>query len=240
MTTDLAKLKDGANQAAESYSKLVGLRATLAALGGVGAALDAILGGHGQNIAQARIERIITELSRQIETLDESKLDGEFLRSEAFYDLAWRVFEHGQRTASAEKVTYYVRTLTQAATNAPYRENAEEYQDLIASLSENEWAVARAIYQRFPDVRRDFNPSCLDLAVFANPSKLMDLLPGFTEPLTRVYLNQLAGRGLICALEGMIIDYAGDSYYVTDYFGRMMEFYGAGTSPADALANPAG
>jgi hypothetical protein len=142
-----------AEKVAEAYSSLGILRAVVPYISGVGPAIDAMLGTRGQNIAMRRLQSTIDELKRQAQALDETTVDREFLQSEDFYDLIWRVLEKGQRTVDEEKVRLYIRVLLRSAWGVPHRESAEEYLNLLSDLSPTEIHLASILFYCHPDTR---------------------------------------------------------------------------------------
>lgn len=226
------RITDVASQAEEeistTYSRLTPLRAAVAAIPLVGSTIDAFLGTRGQNIAAQRLERTIQGIQRQIVAVDMSKLDGAFLESEEFYDLLWRAFEEGQRTANHQKVALYVRILLQSLQAPPFRENAHEYLALLAELSSTEIQVAAAAYRHRPKF---------------SESNIGRELTGMSASLITSYLARLERTGLVrFSVEGRLLntvtslgegpvqslfhlgsplDYA---WEVSEYFRRMMAY----------------
>jgi hypothetical protein len=184
-------------------------------------------------VAAARQERLTQELLRQLGQLDESKLDRRYFESEEGLDLLRRVWKASHETRSKEKVSLYVRVLLQFAQGAEYGEGAEEYQTLIEEMSAAELAVADVMYRRFGDVSlfktrysqpRGKEEQVWDLEAIPKVDDLTGLLPDLDAPVIAQALKRLEAKGLVTEPMGMIIGYEGGSYYVTDYFRRMMRF----------------
>src|SRR5689334_8003413 len=97
-------LKKAESEATVGYSQSTPLRSVVAAIPLIGSPIDAFLETRGQDIAARRIARVIEEINNQVEAIDKSKVDHEYLDSEEFYNIVWRAFEHGQRNCTDESL----------------------------------------------------------------------------------------------------------------------------------------
>lgn len=148
-----ARIRDIATQAehalTENYSRSTPARTLVASIPVVGSPIDAFLGTRGQNIASRRFEGTVMALSDECGRLDEEKIDRDYLESEAFFDLIWRLFEKGQRTRDQERVRAYAQTVRVSIEDPSFREDAEGSLDLLSELTPAEFRLAAELYRIF-------------------------------------------------------------------------------------------
>lgn len=111
---------------------------------GVGA-IDILL----QAPFQRRSNMLLTKFSEQITTLQEEKIDREYLNSEAWLDLMLQAIDTASRTRHQEKIQLYARILAAAVPiQDRLQHSPEEYLSVLAQMTQHELALSQAIYEQ--------------------------------------------------------------------------------------------
>ncbi|MGD0113454.1 MAG: hypothetical protein ABSD48_16470 [Armatimonadota bacterium] len=208
----------------EYYAQLGALRAAIQLIPIVGPPIDTLIGTRGANITVRRLNALLEELRNQAAKLDASKIDHEYLESESFFDIVRRAFEQSQRTAAEENLRLYARILLRTAEGAAYRENAQEYLDLVSGLSMPEIRISSALYSLQRNAKFDAENALKKPDVTHTGADISQILPDMTPTLIDSYLKRIERTGLVREVVGSYAGYTGGNYYITDYFRNMMVF----------------
>jgi hypothetical protein len=110
--TKLSPLSGKLDEASVWYEKTFWLRAVIQGLpslppevGGlsIGGPIDTLLASRGSQIARKRLEELIFQVSRRLESVEEGSLDRSFLQSDEFFDILRESIRIAARTSSEEK-----------------------------------------------------------------------------------------------------------------------------------------
>jgi hypothetical protein len=150
-----AELERRAEEINVAYEQNTALRTLVAAIPVIGSSLDMVLASEGQRIYKERIRKLIVamkdDMHERMETVEDSALDKDYLKSEEFFDLVIRALDATIKTRDEAKRRMYARILTES-TILSEREghSPEEYLELIVDLTPQELMVARALYRDWP------------------------------------------------------------------------------------------
>jgi hypothetical protein len=205
------------SKVSEEYAEKTGLRALVNLIPNIGGSLDVLLTSKAQRLSQKRIETLLSELRKQLEEVEESKIDKTFLDSEDWYDLVLQAFEKAIRTRSVEKIQSFSKILTKALTASENREHSESYLDTLAELSETEVRLARLVYE-FKDV----NIQSKDNRGQPIPNKFLEQCTFIDHNGLQFYMKRLERVGLVSEQVGMRADYDGGWYKTTPTFYKLM------------------
>jgi hypothetical protein len=153
-----AELERRAEEASVAYERNTAFRAAVVLIPGIGSSLDVLFASEGQRIFRERIHKLIDDMQALMETVGDSALDREYLKSEEFFDLVMRAYEATSKTRDEEKRRLYARILT-GSTIRYKREghSPEEYLGLIADLTPRELSVARALHRDWLPGPEEYN-----------------------------------------------------------------------------------
>lgn len=211
-------MKDKLSRLDEAYSKKTGWRALVNLIPYVGGSLDVLLTSKAHKLTEQRIESLLAELAQQVGTVDESKIDKDFLESEEWYDMVFRAFEKAIRTRSLEKIKLYSKILVGSLTNPDNRDHSEDFLEILSELSETEVRLARIIYDL-----REVHLWDRDGQGLPMPNKFLEQCTFIDRNDLPFYMNRLEKVGLIDEQMGSFIDYEGGLYKITPTFDKLMK-----------------
>lgn len=217
------KIVKATESATEIYSQSALLRAEICGIPFIGSSIDVLIGTRGQNIIQRRILSFIDKLKSEVATLEENKIDKEYLTNEEFFDLIFRAFEYSSRTKDDDKIELYAKIL-RGAVNLDNRDEyyPEEYLEVIKELTPFELKIARAIYEQQNDQPNE-GENELQWARRKGWDNL-HVACGVSQEELRFLLLRIERTGLIKELTGGYYDYTGGVYVITDMFRGIMKF----------------
>lgn len=146
-----AELARRAEEASVAYEHNMAFRTFVLMIPVIGSSLDLVLTSGGQR-SRERIHKLIDamkdDMQERLETVEDSAVDEEYLKSEEFFDLIMKALDTTIKTRDEAKRRTCARILIES-TIFSKREgySPEEYLDLIADLTPRELAVAQALYR---------------------------------------------------------------------------------------------
>lgn len=220
---------DVLEKATKIYSSNLDLRNSICQIPIIGYALDAIFIDLGKQYYEKRVIQVIQLLREEMflieESIEESKVDKEFLETEEFFDLVIRIMEYSVKTRQREKVRLNCSILAGSILieNKDLRNSAEDLLILIRDLSPIDLKVAKEIYKQQenkPDKFDDEGNSNFNELHFVDSSG-WDKLPGLCKLEVgdfRLALTKLSNAGLIKEIVGSYSSYMGGKYIITSTF----------------------
>jgi hypothetical protein len=202
------------------------LLATITAIPGVGGSITQLITGIGQQIVQERHKRLLERLAEHLATVDEQSIRRDYFETPEGFDLLIKAMDESRRTRSEEKRDLIARILAGATlTDAGQGEySPEEYLNIVADLTDKEWALARTIYT----LQQGLSPRELD------PSNKAEIWRMCAEDISKKHdigandlpllLNRIHSAGL---LDLFYVLYPGSpvpTYWVSPAFHKLIEF----------------
>jgi hypothetical protein len=192
-----------------------------------GAAVDAWLGTVGSALAEHRRDALIAELHNYLDRLDESKVDKEYLQSEAWADLLMQGIQSSVRTRDTEKIRLFAAILAGAATtDGPTDLDVEAVLGTLANLTSVEIGIAGQMYET---VRRE-------------PHVFIDGCPLPNVADADFHMKRLEAAGLVVAKQpmGMTFQHM-ENYHLTPTFHRLVAaLRNVGYEPPDTIEGEEG
>ncbi len=225
------ELKNKLIEASKVYADQTVVRAAINAIPYVGSSLDILLSSSGQNFVIRRIETLISELYVQLQQLDNSKINHDFLATEVGFDLVIKAFNSASRTRQNEKLKLYAKILKGALTDGKeYQEDDPElYLQIIEELSVKELRVARCLFE-LKEVKKN-RPGQDDTnnnqdGMTNDAWWLSKQYPEFKKDELISIFVRLERTGLIKELVGSYIGYGGGQYLINPLFKKFITFIG--------------
>ena len=218
-------ISDKLNPAIEKYSENVVLRGAIILIPFIGSPLDIFLTTKAQKIFSDRIINLFDELKYEMTTLENKKVDKDYINSEEFIDLFIKTIEATAKTRNKEKIKLYAKVLKGAIKFQDRRKySPEEYLQVLSELTMKELEIAKAIYrQQRKEKRKDENELQWALRCgWEELEKDCPLVP--EEDFTFIFLR-LQKNGLIQELPKKYW-YTLEStvFVITDVFRKIMEY----------------
>jgi|GEM_PF-1892927 len=207
------------------YGESAALRICVQAMGPIGMVIDSILSVKGQNVSYERLLKLFLELEQQVKELDEKMINIEFVQSEEFYDLLLKISEFSIKTRHDEKRKLFAKILVHGCVTHDQKTNPEFYINVISELSIEEILATKKLYelktsgeyQKIVESIKQEGQSGLTKHVLAS------CIPNISEDDFEFILLRLEKTGLIKEKQGMIFDYHGGDYELTETFKKMMK-----------------
>jgi hypothetical protein len=225
------EIKNKLVQASKVYADQTVVRAAINAIPFIGGSLDILLSSTGQNFVIKRIETLISELNVQLQQLDNSKINHEFLETEVGFDLVIKAFNSASRTRQNEKLKLYAKILKGALTEGKeYQEDDPElYLQIIEELSVKELRVAKCLFE-LKEVKKihpeQDNPDNNQDGMTNDAWWLSKQFPEFDKDELVSIFVRLERTGLIKELVGSYIGYGGGQYLINPLFKKFITFIG--------------
>jgi len=181
----------------ERYSENALLRVTISKIPFIGSPLDIFLTTKAQKIVNDRIMNLINELTEEMNTLEDKKIDRYYINSEEFIELFTKTIETAAKTRGKEKIKLYAKLLKGAIKFQDRKKySPEEYLQVLSELTMKELEVAKAIYkQQRKEKRKD--ESELEWALRCGWEKLEKDCPLIPKEDFQFILLRLEKSGLI-------------------------------------------
>ena len=188
------------------YADNFWLRALIQAVPVWGGALDTLTSGLGQRYQQQRIERLLADISKRLETVSEEFRTYLAEPSEELYDFFSDLMRKVARTRSESKRDYFANLCVKQLSNVSDWDEAAEAMRLLDDLTTVHISILIAATKVPPslppyDGHRAFNwhAAIPDERPIANPGtfSLRDQFPHMTEDLLTFYSAELVARGLM-------------------------------------------
>lgn len=225
------EMKNKLVQASKVYADQTVIRAAINAIPFVGGSLDILLSSSGQNFVIKRIETFISELNNQLKQLDNSKINQDFLATEAGFDIIIKAFNSAARTRQDEKLKLYAKIIKGALTDSKtYEEDEPEiYLRIIEELTVKELRVAKCLYE-LKEIKKkgqeQDNPNCNQDGMTNDVWWLSKHYPEFDkDELVSIFIR-LERTGLIKELVGSFMGYGGGQYLINPLFKKFADFIG--------------
>jgi hypothetical protein len=203
----------------------------------IGIAFDQIITGLSKEFQVRRLLEMIQLLSQEIILIDESKVDKQFLKTEAFFDLLAKMVENSVKTRHKDRVLLNCKILIGSVLkeNNELRHTSEDLLVLVSDLSPIDINVAREIYNQQKDKPEKFNPED------DRDNELAFVIKSGWENLqTKCNLNQtdfllslhkLSNANLIKQIIGVYASYLGGKFIITPTFQRLMSILSYSKEP---------
>ena len=122
--------------ASEHYTNDIGQRAVISNIPFIGSTIDNIFTSKASKYFNERIEFFIQCATEEFDSIDENKLDREFLETEEFYDLITSLIENSVKTRHHERVRLYSKLLKSKATKRiPEKYVTDDFTHIISELT---------------------------------------------------------------------------------------------------------
>jgi hypothetical protein len=128
----------------EMYSKTPLLRAFINAIPYIGGSLDIVLSEQWNAIYERRVEDLLYQLSEDLKNL-EDKVDKEYITSEDFFDLAYKILQESVKTRLKEKRILFSKIIRDSITTQRDTQETEEVIDIIISMNQKDLCFLRQI-----------------------------------------------------------------------------------------------
>mgnify|MGYP005757804303 CR=1 FL=1 len=166
----------------------------------IGTALDQVFFEYGSRIKAARLERFIYHLSSQVQLLDETKLDQEYLQSEDFYDITQSILDKALKNKSSIKHQMLAQILLDSIKHTLSSDESltEVFINYVDSLKPIQ--IKMLLY---------FNNKEAELEEIASYSNLYDLYISDKQNVAidkdefKLYCSDLENKALISTGEGL-------------------------------------
>lgn len=184
----------------------------------VGPIMSQALSLYASQRRNRNLDALIDEIRDRLIALDGTKLDRAFVETTEFQEAAFRAFEAGRATSSANKRGLIAAALVGAATvGRPPGLDVEAILDTLRVLTPTDLDLARKLW----DEAGGDEPKAIVTEVVA-PADFPD---------REFHLKRLEAAGLISSSSGRHFDWT-DQYLLTETFHRLMALMRAGGSSA--------
>jgi len=208
--------------AIERYSENAILRASISKIPFIGSPLDIFLTTKAQKIFSDRIMNLFDELKYEMTTLEDKKVDKDYINSEEFIDLFIKTIEMAAKTSNKEKIELYAKLLKGAIKFQDRKEfSPEEYLQVLSELTMKELEVAKAIYKQQKEKQRK-NENELQWALRCGWEELEKTCPLIPEEDFRFIFLRLRKSGLIQDLQNSYFYSKKVVFVITDVFRKIM------------------
>jgi hypothetical protein len=195
----------------------------------VGPYVSSILSIWMNDTQQRRLRNFIIEMASEMQTLEESRVDFNYFRSEEFEDLMMLIAERSSKTRHHEKYRMFCQILRSVSTfeGKAYRRYAEDCVDIVSDLSPSDMVLAAKIFEQQETMPKTFpkaNPTVNELLEvkdrgWANLQKQCRL----SEVALQLSLVKLERQGLIRELVGYLDNAGQGIYIITPVFRKFAE-----------------
>jgi hypothetical protein len=210
--------------AIEKYSENALLRASISAIPFIGSPFDVFLATKAQKIVNDRIMNLFNELKEEMNKLEDSVVDKEYINSEEFIDLFIKTIEAAAKTRSNEKIKLYAKLLKGAVKFQDRKKySPEEYLQVLSELIIKELGVARAIYKQQREKKRK-NENELQWALRCGWEEVEKECPSIPEEDFQFIFLRLQKSGLVKEIVGGFFDYKGGVFVITQVFRKIMKY----------------
>jgi len=221
-------ISDKLNPAIEKYSENVVLRGAITLIPFIGSPLDIFLTTKAEKIFSDRIINLFDELKYEMTTLENKKVDKDYINSEEFIDLFIKTIEAAAKTRNKEKIKLYTKLVKGAIKFQDRKKySPEEYLQVLAELTMRELEVARAIYKQQKREKRKGEDE-LQWALRCGWEKLEKECPSIPEEDFRFIFLRLRKSGLIQDLEHIYYSSNKEKkkvvFVITDVFRKIMKY----------------
>jgi hypothetical protein len=221
----LENIKYIGEEALNAYNGSSSLRFVISSIPYIGGIIDTILTTNAQEISSRRLNDFFNQLSNRMTEVEEKLIDLEFIKSEEFYDLLFKIIESSQRTRIDEKRKLYSQILCNACKINKEDVNPEFYINVINELTIEELIVAKKLYEL--KVSGEYKN------IVSKNHTAGDGSMGTAQVLTYTELEinheelpfillRLQKAGLIKEITGTYMGYSGGGYELTETFKKLM------------------
>ena len=134
--------------ASKSYSEDLGQRALISNIPIIGSSIDYIFTKKWSKYYNDRLEIFNNCVIQEFETLDENKVDKEFLKSNEFFDLTLRLIENSVKTRHQEKVQLFSKLLkSRVLKNYSSNYDSDDFTNTINELIPKDIIIINAFFE---------------------------------------------------------------------------------------------
>jgi hypothetical protein len=212
--------------ASEHYTSDIRLRSGISLIPYIGTYLDHIFTAKASKYFNDRIEIFINCVTEEFESIDEDKIDKQYLESEEFFDLITALIENSVKTRHIERVMLYSKLLkSKVSKNISKQYEADDFTYIISEL------IPRDIFliSEIELIRKEFIEQKENSS---NPEKIFDFITlkcfhnrtKFSESEIVFSLSKLAKLGMLNEYyAGNVLGMTpGGDYKTTDTFEQII------------------
>lgn len=122
----------------KKYGEKPYLRSVINLIPYVGGSLDILLTDKWNAFYQRRIENMLDQLSTDLSTIEDSKVNHEYLESEEFFDLIQKILKESIQTRLDNKRKLYSKVIRDSISNQKSTAETESLFEIISSLYEKD------------------------------------------------------------------------------------------------------
>jgi hypothetical protein len=194
-------LKQALARAGERYRDRTTLRAAVQAIPYVGGPIDTLLSGHAGKRQEQRFSSFLDDLDKRVRRIEGlPKLE----ETDEFFDLMLDVFERVVRSKSRAKRERFAQIIVNQLQGSRDWDTAGEVLRLVDELSDIHLEVLREALSAQPCGAPFDGLRVISLAVddpagdsIIKPTKLRDVLSGYSDIALRMACSELVARGLL-------------------------------------------
>lgn len=201
-----------------------GIKAIVAGIPTIGASIDAIISSKQAEYKDKRIKELFYFLKASLDKVEKSKIDKEWVESEAFYDLLSAAIESSIKSRSTEKTKMNSMILSNVLTIENSRDyRPEEYLAILSELTTLECKVLLVVYNRFQAVQEE-NINDIELSRKADWKEAIIAECGVDKDDLDFVMKRLERTGFVKEITGARFSYTGGEYYITGTLKKLMEY----------------
>lgn len=185
--------------ASKSYTEDIAQRALFSNIPFVGSAIDNLFTSKWSNYYADRLQVFQECVKAEFDDIDETKIDHDFLQSEAFFDLIITLIENSIKTRHTEKVQLFSKLLKcQCNLSFETKYQPDEFTFIINEFNPRDILIIKAIEQLNIQFRREKTSSDKpdEINDFITTKKISQLDP-FTDTEIGFSLSKLAKLGML-------------------------------------------
>lgn len=196
-----------------------GIAVLIASIPSVGGIINTFMSTRSQEIFNKRIILLCEEIQAQLEYIDINKIDKNFLESEEFFDVCYKIFSSSKKTRQKEKIKMYAKIFKETLIRG-FNQNLD-YVDQILSvievLSLNDLIVLKYLYD---------NKDKINDSVYAINEKFWSYLTieGMDGGDVAYSINRLFNYGFLSERYGAVLSYSGGYYRLTIFADKFVEY----------------
>jgi hypothetical protein len=203
--------------ASQTYADNTALRAAVTAIPFIGGSMDVVFSSIASQVVYRRIWSVIRHLEEEMKSIDEAKINKDFLESEEWFDLVYKTFDEARKTRLDEKHKMFARILVNVSIKQEEIDNIERYQGILTDISLTDFKVAAYLVEH---VLEAMNGEYKERKKFWSELAI----DGISDKQLKQSLARLFTLGLVQERYGAIMDYTGGHYIISDLLYGFVKF----------------
>jgi len=182
----------------------------------IGTNIDYVMSQKGMKFYKNRIEIFLDNLATEIERLDESKINKEFIQTEEFFEIIRQAIEYSTKAIDNEKILEYAKIVRSSVEIdfVPVMSPSEMLY-VFSGMSKEQVIVLRAINMAIKNGATEIQGYGKSIEAFISIELHSDLM---------FHIKRIESAGLLTEKTGAILSYSGGSYTLTPTGRKLLDY----------------